>query len=423
MLDLFLYVVIAYIALFVVIVGTLFRLRALRHAAAPPVLAAHALLWEGIPWFFGIVIVLLAHLVELAARYPWQLLVAHPLALWLIEGMGLALSVISFIGLAVLVIRRLLSPRVRAVIGATDMLLLVVLLWVVGTGIGTAIADRWGTAWSTGTTVPYVISLLAFHPHYSGIGDLPWAAQAHIIGGWVFLLLLPFSRFLYLLAWPLPVRLTPAGVSPPEPADLARRNALRGIIGITGGILLVTGAGVAGLIRYLVGPHLTREQSVTLDQERLLRLEQATQERDLILQREREDYILVSTMSELNRTVGKYLPDYQLRPALAFLGLDGFPMLISAKCTHLGCTVGNTVNTQNQILCPCHISYFNIYTGVPTPASPAKLPLPHIGWVLRDPQGTEIASQTSDGKRVGQPTPAQLSSAQVFIAKRFSGGA
>jgi len=420
-----LYVILAYIAIFVFIVGTLYRLRAMRHAAAtfaPQLREARLLLWESIPWHLGIIIILLAHLIELIARYPWQLLVDRPFALWLFEGLGLALSVTSFVGLSALLIQRFASPRLRAMIGPIDIILLGVLLWVVGTGIGTAIAYRWGTAWSTSTTVPYVISLLALHPRPDYVSALPWTAQAHIVGGWIFLLLLPFSRFLYLFLLPLP--LAPAGAAPPlEPTDLARRNTLRGIAGIVGGSVLLGGAGLAGLLRYLAGPNLTREQSVTLDQERLLSLEQATQERDLILQREREDYILVAAVSELTLTVGKYFTDYQLRPALAFLGRDGFPMFISAKCTHLGCTVGNTVNAKEQILCPCHISYFNIYSGIPTPQSPAKLPLPHLGWVLRDPQGTEIASQTPDGRRVGQPTPAQVSSAQVYITRRFSGGA
>ncbi|HEY3416782.1 MAG TPA: respiratory nitrate reductase subunit gamma, partial [Armatimonadota bacterium] len=341
MLATIVFIGIAYIALVVGIVGSIYRLSALRHAAtplAPKILAVHALLGEGLPWHLGITVILLAHLVELVFRAPWQRLVSHPTALWFIEGVGLALAIISLLGLIVLLIRCFLSPRVRAVLGAVDLLLLCLLLWEVVTGIGMAVFIRWGASWSTGTTVPYVISLLALHPTDVDVVSLPLVVQAHIVGAWLFLLLLPFSQVLYLLLFPAPVRPSPGGAAAEEP-DIARRHLVQGLAGIIGGTALLTAGGLYGLIRYLLGPRLSLEQQVALDEERLLRLEQTTEERDLVLQREREDYLPVALVSELSRTVGRYFTDYQMRPALAFLGKDGFPVLISAKCTHLGCTV------------------------------------------------------------------------------------
>jgi Rieske Fe-S protein len=46
----------------------------------------------------------------------------------------------------------------------------------------------------------------------------------------------------------------------------------------------------------------------------------------------------------------------------------------SATCTHQGCTV--TKVADGMIDCPCHQSQFDISTGVPTSASPARSPLP-----------------------------------------------
>ena len=423
MLEQFVFIGIAYLALLVGIVGSIYRLRAERRSAAarvPQIVAAHALLWEGIPWHLGIVVILLTHLVVLVFPVPWQRLVSSTLALWLIEGAGLALAIVALLGLAQLLLRGLSTPRVRALLRAPDICLCVLLLWQTATGIGMAIRYHGGAAWATGTVVPYIYSLLMLHPTTADIVNLPPLALAHIAGAWITLLLLPFSRLFVLFVLPAPARPAPARATE---TDLARRNVLIGTAGIIGGSVLLTLGGLDALIRYLLGPRLTREQSVTLDEERLLRLQQTTEERDLVLQREREDYLPVAAVRELNRTVGKYFTDYQMFPALAFLGKDGFPLLISAKCTHLGCTVGNIVNAKNQLLCPCHISYFDVDTGIPTPASPAKLPLPHIGWVLTDPRGREIARQTPDGRRTGSATPQQVRAAYVFIAKSLAGGA
>ena len=110
-----------------------------------------------------------------------------------------------------------------------------------------------------------------------------------------------------------------------------------------------------------------------------------------------------------------------MRPALAFRGDDGLPLLISAKCTHLGCTVGSQVDGEGRLLCPCHVSYFNLETGVPEPGSPAKAPLPRLGWVLRDAEGNLVASRSPAGQLAGEPFTDLLESYDVYIAREFGG--
>ncbi|SFD08986.1 Rieske (2Fe-2S) protein [Streptomyces aidingensis] len=53
---------------------------------------------------------------------------------------------------------------------------------------------------------------------------------------------------------------------------------------------------------------------------------------------------------------------------------EGTFKAFSAVCTHRGCTVGSV--SEGHIVCPCHDSMFAIADGAPTPASPAKAPLP-----------------------------------------------
>ena len=108
-----------------------------------------------------------------------------------------------------------------------------------------------------------------------------------------------------------------------------------------------------------------------------------------------------------------------MRPALAFLAADGLPHLISAKCTHLGCTVGSDLDAQGRIMCPCHISYFDLKSGVPNEGAPAKAPLPKLGWALMDDTGNILLSQGPDGKREGTADIAKLKAAHVCIARHF----
>ncbi|MEZ4537588.1 MAG: Rieske 2Fe-2S domain-containing protein, partial [Cyanobacteriota/Melainabacteria group bacterium] len=93
------------------------------------------------------------------------------------------------------------------------------------------------------------------------------------------------------------------------------------------------------------------------------------------------------------------------------------PQLISAKCTHLGCTVGNKADNEGKILCPCHVSYFDIKTGVPNQGAPAEAPLPILGWVVLNPKGEVLASREKSGEIKGKINNSDLDSAQVFIRR------
>ncbi|MFM1918433.1 MAG: hypothetical protein RLZZ303_67, partial [Candidatus Hydrogenedentota bacterium] len=81
-------------------------------------------------------------------------------------------------------------------------------------------------------------------------------------------------------------------------------------------------------------------------------------------------------------------------------------------------TVASTIN-NGRILCPCHVSWFDVKTGKPDPGAPAKIPLPRIGWVLKDPVGNIVASQRPDGSIEGSVDVAQAAGYGVYIAKQF----
>jgi nitrite reductase/ring-hydroxylating ferredoxin subunit len=128
----------------------------------------------------------------------------------------------------------------------------------------------------------------------------------------------------------------------------------------------------------------------------------------------------VALYSDLASEEGKYFIDFDMNPAMAFVQANGLPLVLSAKCTHLGCTVGNRVDAQGRVLCPCHISYFDIKTGTPNAGAPATQPLPRLGWILKNPQDEIVASASTSGAPKGVTDPAALQGCKLYVARPAS---
>lgn len=436
MIDSFLFIALPYLAIFLCVGGSIYRARAqpLSYSAlSSQFLEGKNLIWGSLPWHIGIILILMGHLLALFCPGLWQAVISSPAILLAIETLGIGLGASCLLGLIVLLVRRLTSAKVQAVTSPMDLVVLLLLLVQVALGVGVACSYKWGAAWCTGTMTPYVWSILTFHPNISYISDLPIIAKAHIVGGWLFILIVPFSRLIHMFALPIHYLFRPpinVVWSNPryfdrrretEEESAARRYFMQGIVGVVAGGLLLSIGTLDKIFRFFFGPRLTDQQESELMATRLERLESTAEERSLELQRRQSNYIFVAAFSELSSSSGKYFIDYEMRPALAFKGTDGLPNFLSAKCTHLGCTVGNEVNEQGQILCPCHISYFNVESGKPNAGAPAKDPLPHLPWVIMDNKGKVLTSRSTNGTTVGDTNPNNLADAKVYIVK--DGGA
>lgn len=432
MIESFLFIAFPYVALAMCIGGAIYRARAqsLSYSAlSSQFLEGKSLIWGSLPWHIGIILVLLAHFIALFMPGFWQALVSYRPILLTIETVGIALGTGCLVGLVVLLIRRVTSARVQAVTSPMDLIVLVVLLLQVALGVGIAMSHRWGAIWCTGTMTPYIWSILTLQPDTSYIKDLPFMAKAHIVGAWVFILLIPFSRLIHMFALPIHYLFRPPqNVMWNNPRHLqaleetveevaGRRYFLKGWIALGAGAFLLSIGAVDKVFKFFFGPRLTGKQESELMSTRVQRLQATVEQRKFELERQQSNYILVAPLSELSATDGKYFIDYDMRPGLAFKGKDGLPNLLSAQCTHLGCTVGNQVNAEGKILCPCHVSYFDVNTGAPSADAPAKTPLPHLSWVLMNPQGKILISGTGDGVVTGATDPKTLVDARVYIVK------
>jgi nitrate reductase gamma subunit len=432
----FLLVGLPYAAVLICVLGSIWRFRSQRFgysALSSQFLEDRQLLWGSAPWHVGIFLVLAGHAAAFLVPSVWASLVSNRIVLLSVEVIGMGAALLAIFGLAVLAFRRLRNPRVQAVTTTVDLAILGILLVQVVLGLLTAGLHRWGAQWSTGTAAPYLWSLATLRPDPALVVDLPALVQAHMALAWVLIFLVPFSRLVHLFSFPFqyafraPIVFVWANPRRFERATAfvenlrARRYFLRASVGLAAGGSLLAAGTFDEFVHFFFGPRMSDTESAELMEKKLARLEQNAAQKKLELERIRQEYIRVARLSELGTKKGKYFVDYEMRPALAFKGDDGLPVLRSAKCTHLGCTVGSEVNAAGQILCPCHVSYFDVKTGRPNAGAPAKDPLPSIGWLLMDADHNIVVSKSPDGEVHGKPDPAQLEHLDVYIAKRQDG--
>ena len=434
MLETFLFVGLPYLALFAMIVGSIYRYRFNRFsfsALSSQMLESQKLLWGSVPFHLGIAVIVTGHLIPFLFPGLWHSLTSNQTFLITVEILGLCAAFLCAFGLCVLLIRRIQTVRLQYVTTVMDLTVVGLLLLQVLIGIALSSSYRWGASWSTGTTTPYLWSVLTLHPDISYIVDMPALIKVHLVAAYVLFLLVPFSRLVHVFSLPieylfrLPQKVVWTNIrrigvmAVHEQASQDRRLLLKGLLGTAGALSLLSLGVFDKIFLFFRGPRMDASEELALLQKRLKRLEATARERNLQLERMQQSHIFVARLSDLAEKQGHYFIDYHMRPALAFKDTNGMPILISAKCTHLGCTISSDVDAQGRILCPCHISYFSLKTGQPEPNSPAKTPLPILGWVIMDNHRKIVAQCPPYGKPEGNLDPGLLSTCSIYIAKAF----
>jgi nitrate reductase gamma subunit len=161
------------------------------------------LYWGSIPFHYGILIILIGHLVALLLPQGLTWWNAVPARLYILGMTGLTLGLWAFLGLVILLWRRLSEPRVRAVTSPMDIVVLIVLLISVGTGLSASGLYRFGHFWFTGVFTPYLRSIFMLQPQPELVANLPWLMKLHAFNFFVFLAIFPFSRLIHIITVPL----------------------------------------------------------------------------------------------------------------------------------------------------------------------------------------------------------------------------
>jgi nitrate reductase gamma subunit len=201
--DRFFLGVFPYLAVVVAVLGTWVRVR----YRPDTVSARSSQLFEGrlqrlgaLAWHWPILAILAAHLAAAIAPGPMGRLLAAPARLYVLEVTGLALGAVALAGLAVLAFRRL---RLKLRTAPLDVLVLAALAVQVATGLWIASSLRWGSGWYLHTAVPWLASLARFDPELATVSVLPPLVKVHAVGAFALLALVPFTRLVHALVWPV----------------------------------------------------------------------------------------------------------------------------------------------------------------------------------------------------------------------------
>lgn len=192
------------LVLFVVVSIYLYKTNSYKFSSlSSEFLESKQLFWGSVPWHYGILIVLLGHLIGF--MFPESVIAfgAIPVRLLILEIVSLIFGLMALFGLCMLIHRRMTNAKVRAVTTSMDVVVLMVLLAQVVTGVLIAINYRWGSAWYASALTPYLKSIFLFSPDISYIESMPFLVKLHAFNAFLIVALIPFSRFVHFLVVPV----------------------------------------------------------------------------------------------------------------------------------------------------------------------------------------------------------------------------
>lgn len=205
-LDLFFFTALPYVAVAIFSYGTIKRYRTSKFSyssLSSQFMEGRRLFWGSVPFHWGLLIVFTGHLI--AFLFPKTLLLFNqiPLRLVILEISGFAAAIATYIGLSQLIVRRMTHARIRVVTSPMDWLIIFLLYIQIITGLLVALFYRWGSSWFAAVLTPYLYSIFRLQPDIAAVSALPWLIKTHIIGAFLILALLPFTRLVHLLVYPL----------------------------------------------------------------------------------------------------------------------------------------------------------------------------------------------------------------------------
>ena len=195
-----------YIAIILAIIGIIWRYLRVPFSVSSlssQFLESRQLFWGSVPWHYGILVILLGHLIGFMIPRSVLAWNGTPWRLYVLEAAALIFGLMTLVGIILLIARRMTNARIRAVTSLMDVALLLVLLVQIVAGLWTAIFYRWGSSWYAAIAVPYLWSVIKLKPDVSLVANLPLMIQLHVMGAFVLIALIPFTRLVHFLALPL----------------------------------------------------------------------------------------------------------------------------------------------------------------------------------------------------------------------------
>lgn len=206
MTDQFLLIGLPYAAIIIFFIGSIIRIRYFGYSVtshSSQFLESNKLFWGSRLFHSGIIVLLVGHMVGFLIPESIVLLTNTPLWLIMTEVTAFAFGIMTFIGIVLLIVRRIQVKRLHPITSKMDLVVYLVIFIQVLTGILVAYFYRWGTSWYASSLVPYLRSLCILSPDISVISTMPFLIKLHAISAFVFIGLIPFTRLMHFLVYPV----------------------------------------------------------------------------------------------------------------------------------------------------------------------------------------------------------------------------
>lgn len=205
-LDNFFLIALPYIAFALFLVGSIYRYKYKKFqvsSLSSQFLENKKLFWGSVPFHWGVLFIFLGHLI--AFCFPQSILAwnSKPVRLLILEISAFVFGISMLVGIINLFIRRYSTPRLRNVTNRMDLVVYLLLIFQTFMGLWVAYNFRWGSSWFSTLLTPYLYSIFTFQPDTSAVALLPWAVKLHIIGAFLIIGLVPFTRLIHFLVLPL----------------------------------------------------------------------------------------------------------------------------------------------------------------------------------------------------------------------------
>jgi nitrate reductase gamma subunit len=202
-LDDFLFVVYPYIALAVFLMGSLARFDRDQYtwkSDSSQLLRQRQLRWGSNMFHFGILFLFFGHTVGLLTpHWLYEPFITAPAKQMMAIVSGGIAGLVCFVGLSMLLHRRIFDPRIRLTSHRTDLAILVILWVQLVLGLITlpfSFAHRVDAS-AMLILADWAQGIITFRPDASALAVIDWPFKVHMVLGMTIFLLLPFSRLVH----------------------------------------------------------------------------------------------------------------------------------------------------------------------------------------------------------------------------------
>src|SRR3990167_3926759 len=208
----FLFIALPYIAVITFLVGSVQRYRATGFkvsSLSSQFLEGRKLYFGSMAFHWGILTVFMGHLITFlfpTATLAWN---SNPVRLIVLEVMAFTFGLSVLIGLIGLLLRRISTSRIRVVTNRMDLAIELLILVQVVLGCWIALGYRWGASWFASDLSPYLWSVVKLNPQTEAVTAMPPVIKAHIVGAFVIIGMIPFTRLMHFLVAPFHYILRP----------------------------------------------------------------------------------------------------------------------------------------------------------------------------------------------------------------------